>query len=69
MNDPSHRGQSVDKYICNRLTESEVLAFELALLDSNDLQIELQTALAIREVLSCEGHNRNSYNGVVQYSG
>jgi hypothetical protein len=48
----------VDRYLRDELTASEIAAFERALMDSRKLQKELETALALREMLKHDSPSR-----------
>ena len=51
MRDQNYYGEWVDQYLRNKLSEADEEAFETALLESSELQQELETALALRKVL------------------
>jgi hypothetical protein len=51
MNDEDVQREWVDRYLLDRMTEDEVVAFETALLESSELQSELEAALATRAAL------------------
>jgi hypothetical protein len=51
MHKPEQISDWVDRYLRNGLTTDEEAVFEAALLDSPDLQLELETALGIRQAV------------------
>ncbi len=48
---PEQKSDWVDRYLRNGLTTDEEAVFETALLDSPDLQLQLETALGIRQAV------------------
>ena len=63
MNDPAIQSRFVDQYVRNRLNPEEESRFELALLDSLGLQTELQSVLALRELMLQHEHYRRVGKG------
>lgn len=51
MHKPAEKSDWVDRYLRNGLTTDEEAVFETALLDSPDLQLQLETALGIRQAV------------------
>jgi len=51
MHKPEQKSDWVDRYMRNGLTTEEEAVFETALLDSPDLQLQLETALGIRQAV------------------
>jgi hypothetical protein len=49
--DRASRLEWVDRYVRDELSVEEIAAFELALLDSPEMQQELETTLALRQLL------------------
>lgn len=49
-----NNSELVDSYLRNKLKSDEVTAFETALLESPELQLELETAMGIRQIVLLE---------------
>lgn len=60
MDKQGHNGDWVDRYVRNELSEAEELEFETALLDSPELQDELEAALGLREAVRLEQESEPS---------
>ena len=56
--DRTSRQEWVDRYVRDELSVEEIAAFELALLDSPEMQKELETTLALRQLLLFETVNK-----------
>lgn len=60
MRDQNFNGEWVDQYLRNKLSNGDQEAFETALLESSELQQELETALALRSVLERASENASA---------
>jgi hypothetical protein len=52
--DRTSRQEWIDRYVRDELSVEEIAAFEQALLDSLEMQQELETTLALRQLLLFE---------------